>query len=980
MDVQCPCTENPYILSSSNFVVGEIYRLVIDGCAGNICDYSIQVLSGLILTGAPNNPGPIAGPTNVNLNSTTNYSVPPTGASDYQWTLTPPIGSFSSNTNTVDVTWTATGIAELCVTSTNDCGTNPTPSCITINVTSQPPPPNDDCINAEPIGCGQTVAGTTQYATADSPNAPSCTTTTFPGVWYSFVGNGGFATLSTCGGASFNTKLSVYEGGCGGLNCVAGNDDFCGVQSQVVINAVSGTTYYVLVHGAGSATGTFNLSLYCTSPMPPNGSGTVACPNLATVPTPPTYTSPNCAPSGPITPTGPVTVTNPNPLSCEGTITYTWTYTDCVGASINWSFEYTIEREPFTNMPANGAGTVACPAQATQPVPPTVQDNCGAAITPTGPVVTNSPDPVTCLGTRTYTWSYADCEGNSQTWSFVYAIGPPSFNLPPSGGALVDCPDDTDVQPVPPVVTNSCNTAVTPILFSVSSKPDCEGERIYTFRYANCDNSFADWPFIYTIEYLDFSVPPSETLTVDCPSNAVVPSPPAVQDNCSKPLTPTGPEVTSTTNPGGCETSIQYAWTYTDCEGNSHVWSRTYMFDFAGKFTPPTNEEVAVSCGTSILPPSPQVRFDDCGREITPTGPIITEDISPLGCTGFRTYTYLYTDCAGNNYPWSVTYQINDNEPPLGNCPDIGVTNLPCNTQLPCPDTYDFSPKMSELLALGNFYDECSGSNLTVELDSWTAVWECSDIDGDNAYTFGRTFFFRVADACGNAFPTLCEVTYSGQCLPLEMFPQTEWGVAGGAPGNTVSPVVNDIVMIQELLNMAPFIIGGPNRSMTVTTAQCIVDLLPSVGFPTTLANCQELNCTGCNPKGVSSIKNSLAANTMALLLNLRYNERYNDLTVANSRLQGLGCIVIDSTIVYCTNGAQDCRLRITELNGTVHDYHYTIGGLLDLANLYLNGQLVLNLEQSFAIARALNVSIQNVNGLWNGGTVVDNCDPGAGQ
>ncbi|MCC6726461.1 MAG: T9SS type A sorting domain-containing protein, partial [Saprospiraceae bacterium] len=994
MDTQCPCTENPFILTSTNFVVGQIYYLVMDGCAGDVCDYSLDLISGSMLGGPPANPGPIAGPTNVPITSTSTYTLAPVvGATDYDWTLTPPLGTFNSNTNTVDVTWTTAGTTNLCVTTSNTCGANPTPSCITITVNSQPPPPNDECPDAESIGCGQSVTGTNQYATADAPGAPNCTGAIFPGVWYSFTGNGNIATVSTCGGASFNTILSVYTGSCGSLTCVNGNDDYCGVRSQVVFPTVNGTTYYILVHGAAGATGTFTLSVDCTAPMPPNGTGTVACPNAATPPTPPTYTSPNCPQNGPITPTGPSTVSSPSPLTCEGTITYTWVYTDCIGVSASWSFEYTIEREPFTGLPANGAATVSCPAQATQPTPPSVVDNCGAAITPTGPTVTESPNPVTCVGTKSYTWTYADCEGNSQTWSFTYTIGPPSFSLPANGGTVVGCPDLTDVVPTPPTVTNSCNTPVAPVLVNVSPKPVCEGERIYTFRYTNCDNTTADWLFIYTVEYQDFILPPNQNLTVDCPSDVGVPMPlPTVYDNCDVVLVPTGPVITNTTSPNGCETGIKYTWTYTDCEGNSHEWSRSYTFDFGGTFMPPANGEAEVSCSSYAIPPIPPVLQDGCGLTITPTGPTVTEDGLGTGCFGLRTYTYLYTDCAGNSQPWSFTYHINNDEPPTGNCPSglpstasLDEANLGCIEELPCPDSFDFSLKIAELAALGGFVDVCDGNGINIELDSWSAVWDCEDPDNDGVYTFGRTYYFRISDACGNEFPSLCGITYSGECLPLETFPQAAWGIAGGEPGNSVNPNISDTLMIQGLLDMGPFAIGGTHRSVKVTDATCMVNLLPGIGFSKPLANCHQINCTGgpngtgCNPQGLSFIKNSLAGNAMALLLNMRYNVKYNGLSMTSIRQQPLDCIEIEPTIVFCANGDEDCILRVVETNGTAHDFPYTIGGLVDLGNLFLDGSLMFNLAVSSNIARDIDKAMNNVNEFWHSASPAS-CDQGPGS
>lgn len=141
MDVQCQCTTNPFVLNSNNFVIGQIYWIVMDGCAGNICDYSISVLSGSTVQQPPANPGPISGAINVCQGTTTAYNIaPPVGATIYNWTLTPPLGTISGTpNNNVNINWgNAPGTTQLCVTVENVCLSNPTPSCTTVVV--QPVP------------------------------------------------------------------------------------------------------------------------------------------------------------------------------------------------------------------------------------------------------------------------------------------------------------------------------------------------------------------------------------------------------------------------------------------------------------------------------------------------------------------------------------------------------------------------------------------------------------------------------------------------------------------------------------------------------------------------------------------------------------------------------------------------------------------------------------------------------------------------
>lgn len=135
---------------------------------------------------------------------------------------------------------------------------------------------NDACSNATPIACGQTISGNTNLATADT-YATGCGYGTAYGVWYTFTGNGQSTTLSLCNSA-YDTQISVFTGTCGSFSCVTTNDDFCGVQSQVTFNTVSGIVYSVLVFGYGGSTGAFALTLGCTNVSTSNQNCTTALP------------------------------------------------------------------------------------------------------------------------------------------------------------------------------------------------------------------------------------------------------------------------------------------------------------------------------------------------------------------------------------------------------------------------------------------------------------------------------------------------------------------------------------------------------------------------------------------------------------------------------------------------------------------------------------------------------------------------------
>lgn len=130
--------------------------------------------------------------------------------------------------------------------------------------TTYTPVPGDACAIALPIACGDSASGTTVGATSyDAPTGFCGTGTGAPGVWYSITGNGDLLTASLCGSA-YDTKIQIYEGTCGTLTCVDGNDDSCGLQSEVSFPTTDGTDYFIYVYGFGSDTGNYTLDVTCT--------------------------------------------------------------------------------------------------------------------------------------------------------------------------------------------------------------------------------------------------------------------------------------------------------------------------------------------------------------------------------------------------------------------------------------------------------------------------------------------------------------------------------------------------------------------------------------------------------------------------------------------------------------------------------------------------------------------------------------------
>ena len=140
----------------------------------------------------------------------------------------------------------------------------PAPDCIpnftlTIEETP-PPPPNDNCEDAEVIGNVTNQPWSTFSATFDGPG--TCMTSN--NIWYSYTATcDGRLTVSLCG-SGFDTKLGIWAGSdCPPTLLAICNDDFCGLQSQAMIRVNTGEEYLFEVGGYSTASGNGVLTVGC---------------------------------------------------------------------------------------------------------------------------------------------------------------------------------------------------------------------------------------------------------------------------------------------------------------------------------------------------------------------------------------------------------------------------------------------------------------------------------------------------------------------------------------------------------------------------------------------------------------------------------------------------------------------------------------------------------------------------------------------
>src|SRR3970282_1424402 len=395
--------------------------------------------------------------------------------------------------------------------------------------------------------------------------------------------------------------------------------------------------------------------------FPANTGSTIACAALLAEPTVPEVKD-NC--ENVLTPAAVVISDSP---TCEGDVTYTYTFTDCEGNTHDWVYTYTIESEDFaTNFPANTGSTIACAALLAEPTVPEVKDNCENVLTPAAVVISDS---LTCEGDVTYTYTFTDCEGNTHDWVYTYTIESEDFatNFPANTGSTIACAALL-AEPTVPEVKDNCENVLTPAAVVISDSPTCEGDVTYTYTFTDCEGNTHDWVYTYTIESEDFATnfPANTGSTIACAALLAEPTVPEVKDNCENVLTPAAVVISDSPT---CEGDVTYTYTFTDCEGNTHDWVYTYTIeseDFATNF--PANTGSTIACAALLAEPTvPEVK-DNCENVLTPAAVVISDSLT---CEGDVTYTYTFTDCEGNTHDWVYTYTIESED---------FATNFPANT------------------------------------------------------------------------------------------------------------------------------------------------------------------------------------------------------------------------------------------------------------------------------------------------------------
>ncbi len=436
-----------------------------------------------------------------------------------------------------------------------------------------------------------------------------------------------------------------------------------------------------------------------------NGRDTVHCLSMAVAPTSiPTVTN-NCGTSiSHGEPSIDTTMTN-----CEGTVTYTYTFTDCAGHSHEWTYTHVISL-PALTVPENGTSIITCADMASEPIADTLTDACGREVTATA--ATGNPIVDVAAnghGTVTYNYTYTDCTGREYPWQFVYTVTPVAFTPVADADTNVHCVADIHTPTIPTI--SVCNQDI-PFTLTSSTFDNSNGcgDSIYVFSYTVNDTT-RTWTYTYHIVPEDFTITAANGETTVLCRTAVSSDSitmPVVTDACGNTLT-TGNVTIDSTGFNGCQGNIIYNYPYTDCAGNTHPWTFTFHIELPNIIASvPADGSATMACLVDVVRPAADTVTDVCGNSIVPVFVDSTADIHSNG-TGSVVFRYRYTDCAEHDSIWTFTYTLNPDSftPTANDTADVHCISEIHTPTLPVIPNCGTNVPLEEGINTGNITDGC---------------------------------------------------------------------------------------------------------------------------------------------------------------------------------------------------------------------------------------------------------------------------------
>lgn len=579
----------------------------------------------------------------------------------------------------------------------------------------------------------------------------------------------------------------------------------------------------------------------------------------------------------------------------------------------------------------------------------TASDNCtsGATVAFLGEVEVPGICPVWKILTRT--WRATDACGNSATASQVIIVTDfkaPQFLVLPQN-KIVECGPNNAVEfqtfldDIGSAVVEDCAE----ITYSYEDSPfqnnyfDCGNtfhKNIRFFATDECGNvSFRDASFTVVDQTPPvFSTPP-QNIEVECDAS---------DDNGETAFYDWLDHNAGLVVDDNCGAVTLEKIKVNEYKGCGNTWRKTYEFhakDECGNFSKTTATFAVVdhTPPTLVCPPNDNTAFLACVEDVPVADPsaLTAYDCSGVtltlkdtwtngtGCPGWMmtvAYRYAATDGCGNEAVCERAYYVEETDTPTLICPDTIV--LTCVEDIPVPAAL-FS--YLESLLEGN----CAGGFRSIKI--------LSDSGQPQTGSSHRTYTFTAKNHCGKV-TSACAVTFKavGNCNQLCTAQQISWG----DPDATIGGMLIADVLPVLLAKFGPVKAGGNNHVVQASEPDCVQELLFGAGncsfLPTGLFTCP-LPDVLANPDG--SLNNQLAANALALQLNIWYNLEFNQRDLGIQSLHNLPPCLVEFSL-----------LKDLGQKATVQD-------LLNLANHYLQGY---NNPSSPDLLGMLNAALDNLN------------------
>lgn len=621
-------------ITATGLTIGQTYYLMIDGYAGDVCDYVISAGDGVMTIDA----GPdvsICGGQSTNLSAS--------GGTTYHWS--PTTGLSNANIFNPTATPSTTTTYTVSVTGGNPSCPSTMTDQVTVTVNSSTPTAGSN----SPVCSGQTINLTSTPASATS---------------YSWSGPGGFTsnlqnpsiTSATPSNSGIYT-VTVTNSGCTGTASVN-----ISVGASATVTATA--TPSVICPGATSTISASGANTYTWSPSG-SGSSFTTSPSSTTVYNVTGTTSSGCTGSTTVTLTvnalptvsasaspGTICIGSPSSLTASGASTYSWS-NSMSGSPISVSPTST------TTYSVTGTNAAGCTASANVTVNVSSVLSISVNAAPTS-ICSGQNTTLTANGATNYSW-------NDLTSANPRTVAPSTTTTySVTGSDLMGCTGTSTITvTVNPVPTVTASATQPTICSGVATTLSASGANTYTWSPSGSGSSFTANPSSTTTYNVTgttsagCSATSSILITVNPnPVISASASPAAVCNGQSSIITSSG-GATYTWSPSGSGNSFTatpgvtttYLVTGTSASGCSGTSSVTLTVNPLPTITA-TASPAAVCLGQS----STIAVSGGSTYSWSPTGSGTSFTSSPSATT---TYTVTGTSAAGCSNTGSVTLTIN---------------------------------------------------------------------------------------------------------------------------------------------------------------------------------------------------------------------------------------------------------------------------------------------------------------------------------